>query len=292
MVQIQLGTAKPGRRWNVAREGLMAVNLERFKKDLERLIELGTYLELAMLLDLFGKEKFEKQFFQNTSKEQAKQFMDKLPDFKSKYDEWYSEAVALIKQLLPDRLDDFRSFYEKPKGRKAVGVGSYVIQDFMQGLAVKRPIGDVIVDPSAALPQYQQQLAILRAAKRRFDSSLFEIRQIVQADLFDSEIEAARELLKSKFVRAAGAMAGVVLERHLKQVCDDHSVKVGKARPTIAVLNQALRDADVIDVPQWRFSQHLADIRNLCDHNKAREPTKEQVQDLIDGTARVLKTIS
>jgi hypothetical protein len=58
------------------------------------------------------------------------------------------------------------------------------------------------------------------------------------------------------------------------------------------VLNQALRDANAIDVPQWRFNQHLADIRNLCDHDKAREPTKEQVQDLIDGAAKVLKTIA
>jgi hypothetical protein len=110
--------------------------------------------------------------------------------------------------------------------------------------------------------------------------------------LFDSEVDVARELLKHKFVRAAGAVAGVVLERHLAQVCDDHGVKVGKVNPGVAVLNQALRDAEVIDVPQWRFNQHLADIRNLCGHNKDREPTTEQVQDLIDGTAKVLKTIA
>jgi hypothetical protein len=162
----------------------------------------------------------------------------------------------------------------------------------MQGLAVTSSVAGTKVEPSAALPQYKQQLAILRAAERRFDSSLFEMRQLVQADLFDSEIDVARELLKHKFVRAAGAVAGVVLERHLKQVCNDHGVKVGKANPSVAVLNQALRDADVIDVPQWRFNQHLSDIRNLCDHNKASEPTKEQVQDLIDGTARALKTIA
>ena len=161
-----------------------------------------------------------------------------------------------------------------------------------QGLEVRTPNGDIKVGPAAALSKYRQQLAMLRAAERRFDSSLFEIRQLVQADLFDSEVEAARELLKNKFIRAAGAVAGVVLERHLKQVCDDHGIKIGKISPTVAVFNQTLRDADVIDVPQWRFNQHLVNIRNLCDHNKAREPTKEQVQDLIDGTAKVLKTIA
>ena len=35
----------------------------------------------------------------------------------------------------------------------------------------------------------------------------------------------------------------------------------------------------------------LADIRNLCDHNKAKEPTEQQVTDLIDGTHKVLKTV-
>lgn len=135
-------------------------------------------------------------------------------------------------------------------------------------------------------------MAILKAAKRRFESSLFEIRQIVQADLFDSEIDSARHLLKNKFFRAAGAIAGVVLEKHLQQVCDDHNIKVAKKDPGINNLNQILRDSGAIDIPQWRHITFLGDIRNICDHNKQREPTVEQVTDLIDGTDKVLKTIA
>lgn len=270
----------------------MDANLERFKNDLKQLVEQGEALELSMMMNLLGKDNFRQQVLTEYSDDKADSAMNELPLFKSAYQEWYSESYILIKQLLPDRLENFRSYYEKPKTRKSVEYGNYVIQDFMQGLTVTRPTGDVIVGPSAALPQYQQQLAILRAAERRFDSSLFEIRQLVQADLFDSEIDVARELLKNKFFRAAGAVAGVVLEKHLKQVCDDHGVKIRKSKPTLAVLNDALRDAGVIDVPPWRFNQHLADIRNLCDHHRAQDPTEEQVQDLIDGAAKVLKTIA
>ncbi len=154
------------------------------------------------------------------------------------------------------------------------------------------PYDEVVVDDKAALPHFQQQLAILKAARKRFDSSLFEIRQLVQADLFDSEIESARELLKSKFYRAAGAIAGVVLEKHLRQVCDDHNVKVVKKNPGINDLNQLLKDGGVIDIPQWRHITLLGDIRNLCDHNKQKEPTEAQVTDLVDGADKVLKTIS
>lgn len=36
--------------------------------------------------------------------------------------------------------------------------------------------------------------------------------------------------------------------------------------------------------------QHLGDIRNLCDHNKDREPTKEEVEELINGIDQIIKT--
>jgi len=74
-------------------------------------------------------------------------------------------------------------------------------------------------------------------------------------------------------------------------VCDNHGVNLSKKLPTISVLNDALKNANVVDVPQWRFVQHLADIRNLCDHSKSREPTVEQVNDLIDGVLKTTKTL-
>lgn len=60
------------------------------------------------------------------------------------------------------------------------------MQDFLQGL--QRRDGSVTI--SAAIPKFNQQVAILNACHARFGSSLFEIRQIVQVDLFDLEIEA------------------------------------------------------------------------------------------------------
>jgi hypothetical protein len=125
----------------------------------------------------------------------------------------------------------------------------------------------------------------------RFDTSLFDIRQLVQADLFDSELEAARELAKHGFVRAAGAVAGVVLEKHLAQAATNHNVRMTKKHPTLSDFNDRLRDADVLDVPNWRKLQRLGDIRNLCDHNKNREPTSDEVNELIDGVDKLTKTL-
>ena len=137
----------------------------------------------------------------------------------------------------------------------------------------------------------QQQVSILQSVERRFESSLFEIKQLVQADLFDSELEAAKELLKKRFVRAAGAVAGVVLEKHLGQVCENHKVDVTKKNPGISDFNDLLKRADVIDVPQWRAIQHLGDLRNLCDHDKKTEPSIEQLQELISGVEKTTKNL-
>ena len=120
---------------------------------------------------------------------------------------------------------------------------------------------------------------------------MFDIKQLVQADLFDSELEAAEELNKNGFIRGAGAVAGVVIEKHLEEVCNNHEVKTKKKNPTINDLNQNLKDSDIIDTKTWRFIQRLADLRNLCDHNKKKAPTKEDVDELISGVSKISKTI-
>jgi hypothetical protein len=268
----------------------MASNLDRFKKDLDAMIERGTLLEFSMKRAC-NPAAFDGQIKKAVGTE-APEFLKKLPRFSDEYQRWYSEALALLRQILPDRVSDFVRHYEKPKPRKELTNENYRIEDFLQGLSVTHSVTqETVVDRSAAIPHFNQQLAIVQAAKARFESSLFEIRQLVQADLLDSELDAARELAENKFTRAAGAVAGVVLERHLGQVCEDHKVKVSKKNPGISDLNELLKAASVIDVPQWRFIQHLADIRNLCDHSKTAEPTAEQVEDLIGGVAKVTKTI-
>lgn len=110
-------------------------------------------------------------------------------------------------------------------------------------------------------------------------------------DLLDSELEAAGELLKHGFYRAAGAIAGVVLEKHLGQIAQNHKVTVKKKDPTIGELNDLLRAENVIEIPVWRQIQRLGDLRNLCDHNKGREPTNEEVQELISGVEKATKTL-
>ncbi len=244
--------------------------IERFKEDLDKLIYKGERLLFSMQRECFPEE-FDRAMKRKFG-DQVQDIINSLPSFTDEYQSWYSEALILMKQLLPDRVADFVRYYAKPRGRKDIDYESYRIENYLQGLRVNS-LGKKIVGPEAAIPLFRQQLAMLKSARRRFESSIFDIRQLVQADLFDSELEAAKVLLKHKFLRAAGALAGVVLERHLKQVCDNHGIKVRKKSPTFADLNNALKENEVIEIVKWRYIQHLADIRNLCTHDKKVEPS-------------------
>ena len=265
-------------------------NLEQYKGDLERLIAKGKKLETAMDYECEPRE-FKEALREQLDEESIEALIRDLPSFHVEYQAWYSEAQTLVRQLLPNRLDDFSSYYERPKTRKSLTYESYRISDYLLSLQRLGPGKKVIVDTSAAIPRFEQQLAIVKAVKNSFESSLFKISQLVQADLFDSELEAAKALVKNGFTRAAGALAGVVMERHLAQVCDNHGITLRKKTPTIADFNEALKTADVVDTPQWRFNQHLADIRNQCAHNKGAEPTKEDVNELVAGVMKLTKTL-
>ena len=109
--------------------------------------------------------------------------------------------------------------------------------------------------------------------------------------MFDSELDTARELCKKGFYRAAGAICGVVIEKHLCEVCEHHVIAVSKKNPSINDYNELLKSNNVIDVPLWRNIQRLADIRNICDHHKQTEPTKDVIEELVAGTDKLIKTL-
>ena len=268
----------------------MSEKVKKFSEELDRLISEGNALHMAIQFDCHPQE-FEEQVTTTLGAEKAKEYISKLPKFKEEYQKWYSEAQAVIKQALPERLNDFNSYFEYPKPRKEITFQNYMIRDYLQGLKITRAGYIVVVDGAAAIPEFVQQLNIIKAAKKTLDSTLMDLRAILQADLFDSEIESGRALAKAGYLRAAGAICGVVIEKHLTHVCEMRNIAIKKKNPGISDLNQLLKDESAISIPQWRFNQHLADIRNICDHAKGREPTKEEIQDLVEGAEKILKTI-
>lgn len=265
------------------------VDKVEIEKELDELIDQGRSI-LHSVYYLLPKADFVKHLSDNPDVENINTYIENLPTFRFAYQGWYSKAQHCIKDLLPARLDDFNSFYEYPKSRSKIDIDNYGIKDWLQGrdYADITPYQDL---ERVVVAHFEQQFYILEAAQKIVDSKLANITAALQADLFDTEIESAQALAKNGFLRAAGTICGVVLEKHLAQICENHQITMPKKNPTLADYYDLLKKEDVIDVPKWRQIQLLADLRNRCAHNKDSDPTSDNVDDLIEGTNKVLKTV-
>lgn len=128
-------------------------NIDRYKTDLDSLLDKGNKLHNAMQAECFPREMDSALIKEYGDK--ADEIKKALPSFASTYQSWYSEAKALIRQLLPDRLSDFVRHYEKPKPRKDITYENYRIEDYLQGPNVTRGYEKAkVVGPDAAIPHF------------------------------------------------------------------------------------------------------------------------------------------
>lgn len=211
-------------------------------------------------------------------------------EFIRRYLDWYSKSLPVVRALAADRLAEFETYYMKPN-RKEVDFVSYTLSDYCRLVSVMRmgqPVFDVAV---AAAMVMNSQVAIVRGLKFRIEDRLADIVTTLQAEVFDDELAVAGDLAKRGHLRAAGAVAGVVLERHLRAVADAHAVVLRKKAPSVADLNDPLKESGAYDTPTWRRIQHLADIRNLCVHARDREPTTDELNQMLSGVGAIVKNV-
>lgn len=213
-----------------------------------------------------------------------------IPRVASRYQGWYTRAAAVVRQVLPERQAEFEECYRTTK-RKEIDILTYGISDYLMGITLSRG-GEELFDARLVfVDRFVRQQHILAAAQATLGDSLRDIRGTLQAELFDDELAVADELRRKKHLRAAGAVAGVVLERHLQEIAGIHRIRVTKRHPTIADLNDPLKAAGIYDVPRWRQIQRAGDIRNLCVHQKEREPTVAEVEELVSVVGQIVKTV-
>lgn len=202
--------------------------------------------------------------------------------FNFSYQHWYSKALWVMRTLGADRYEEFKRYYEPDPKRKALGYGTYVIQDFVKGTVPGGYEHKDFDTKAQATLCLLNQVVLLSSVQERIDSILSDLESTLFADLKDAELATASVLLKTS-ARAAGALAGVVLEAHLQRVAGANQVKITKRHPTVNDLNEPLKQAGVYDTATWRKISYMADVRNLCVHKKGDDPRPEQVQELIEG---------
>lgn len=127
--------------------------------------------------------------------------------------------------------------------------------------------------------------AVFLAAKEDFEGGyLSSIKTLVQAEVFDSELEQANELFSSGYYTAAAVIAGVVLETALRELCDRSGIPHGK----LDKMNSDLAKAGVYNKLNQKRITAIADIRNSAAHGKQNEFTVQDVSDMIKDVSRFL----
>jgi hypothetical protein len=124
-------------------------------------------------------------------------------NFHFDYQAWYSKALKAVHSLAPDRYEEFRRYYESDPKRKSLGYGTYVIQDYLKGVAPNRiQYPDFDTREQAGQGLYNQ-LAILTSLAARIDSVLANIEAYLFASFQDAELSTAKALVAAS-PRAAG----------------------------------------------------------------------------------------
>jgi len=215
---------------------------------------------------------------------------DKTLNFHYEYQEWYTLALGIVKLLSYDRYEEFKKYYEIDPKRKTFGYGTYVIQDYLMGVVPGGFSYSNFDSREQASRCLFNQVTIFKSILSAVDNKLYNVNVEIFGQIQDTELGKARELIKIS-PRAAGVIAGVIIEGHLQNVADNHGVKITKKSPTIADLNDLLKNNSIYDTSAWRKVSYLADIRNLCSHKKEQEPKIEQVEELIDGAFWITSNI-
>ncbi|MBM2816472.1 MAG: hypothetical protein HW421_3234 [Ignavibacteria bacterium] len=268
----------------------MQSDLEKFKKDLDRLIRKGTEIEFDFMLTtgLIPKDP-KNPIYANIMKMQAT--TKYWSTFKTDYQNWYTESVVVIRNLITDRIDDFIRLFKDTKSKEGDASGND-ISDALIDATLLNQSAEKKAKAGIVSHKLKQQIRILESAKLRFDSAFFEINRIMMAEFLDSEMENAKELLKRGFNRAAGIILGIILEKHLKQVVNNHKVNIAKSNPTPSDYNDVLRNREFIDMEMWKLVQHLIELRNLCFTYTDKECKQDDISELFLGVSKILKILS
>ncbi len=209
------------------------------------------------------------------------------------YKQRFSELQAQMEALHKSQSSVYNSFFErsepnidsnallewKVKARsllsKACGTESEHYKEFSDN--------DETGAYGTFLETLQRLRAIFLAAKEDYEGGyLRTTRSLIQAEVFDSELEQAQSLLVAGYKSPAAVVAGVVLETTLRELCDQQSIPHSK----LDKMNADLAKAGIYNKLQQKQITALADIRNSAAHGKTSEFSDQDVKNMIRDVER------
>ncbi|TNJ39788.1 DUF4145 domain-containing protein [Chlorobaculum thiosulfatiphilum] len=213
-------------------------------------------------------------------------------------------------QKLSDRFDQLLSELTAieltiKEGRNGHGT-LYKSMDKEKALTWKVKVKNLLIATCGEKSQHFQEITKIEDAKEYYEVDRFKkmkavfiaamddykggyltsIKNLIQADVFDSELDQANGLLSNGYKLAAAVIAGVVLETSLRDLCNKESLPIGK----LDKMNADLAKAGIYNKLQQKRITALADIRNSAAHGKPEEFTESDVETMIRDIEQFLAT--
>ncbi len=210
--------------------------------------------------------------------------------FHVRYQLWYNDCIIILKQLMPERLDDFKSLYNTKNINKPEP-NQFYIEDYIVGNLIysNGNFSDGPLREATTMSKLNVQFTIVASLLVAIESKISNIYSELITNIFEEEIECAEHLLNKNYLRSAGAVCGVILEMQMNNIIKNRGLSIAESNSTLSVYNDFLKKNGVYDNVEWSNICSLITIRNYCDHKKEREPTKEEVQRLIKGTKEFIE---
>jgi hypothetical protein len=136
---------------------------------------------------------------------------------------------------------------------------------------------------STSYERFKKAKTVFLAAQEDFEGGyLTSLRELVQAEVFDSELEQASELLRAGYKTAGAVITGVVLETTLRDLCNKHNIPPGK----LDKMNADLAKAGEYNLLVQKQLTALAQIRNDAAHGNNDKFDDKDVYSMIEEVRR------
>ncbi len=132
-------------------------------------------------------------------------------------------------------------------------------------------------------PDIEQAFGVLLSAKDDFEKdALFDVKRLIEADLFNKFLEQAEYLHKAGYFQASAVIAGSVLEDGLRKLCIQNIVTLPD-KPKLDWMNAQLAKEGVYNKLTQKKVTAFANLRNNAAHGNLDEFESSDVADMLRG---------
>ncbi|MGP8176270.1 MAG: hypothetical protein ACLP7O_17230 [Terracidiphilus sp.] len=136
---------------------------------------------------------------------------------------------------------------------------------------------------STSYERFKKAKTVFLAAQEDFEGGyLTSLRELVQAEVFDSELEQASELLRAGYKTAGAVIAGVVLETTLRDLCIKNKIPSGK----LDKMNADLAKTGEYNLLVQKQISAWAQVRNDAAHGNNDKFDDKDVSSMIEDVRR------